>query len=74
MLVLRHHAELAHALTRDLRVPWDLARFRRGPDRFFFRRFGAGAESEDCGSEAEAEEFHGGAGGGGFRTAAEEEN
>ena len=60
MLVLRHHAELAHALPRDLGVPRDLARFRRGTDRFFFRRFGAGAKGEKRGDEGE--EFHGGVG------------
>lgn len=59
VLVLRHHAELTHALTWNLSVPWDFARFRCRPDRFILRGFGAGAENQEGGGEGDPEAFHG---------------
>ena len=58
ILVLRHHAELAHALAWHLGIPGYFAGLSGGADRFFFRGFSAGIESEKCKGDAEANQFH----------------
>lgn len=59
VLILRHHAELAHALTWHLSVPGYFTGFGGGAVRFFFRAFSTGIESNNGKGDGEADQFHG---------------